>query len=121
MKLLLDMNLSPVWVSLLGTAGWETVHWSAVGDASTSDLHIMGWAKEHGYCVVTNDLDFSAILAATRADGPSVIQIRGQDLAPDSLGQTLITVLRNHADALTDGAILTLDLRTARVRRLPLR
>ena len=121
MKLLLDMNLSPAWVPVLMTAGWQTAHWSAVGDATASDLRIMGWAKGHGYCVLTNDLDFSAILAATHADGPSVIQIRGQDLAPDTLAETLISVLRAHADALTDGAILTLDLRTARVRRLPLR
>ena len=121
MKLLLDMNLPPAWVPILAMAGWETAHWSAVGDATGSDLHIMGWAKERSYCVVTNDLDFSAILAATRADGPSVIQIRGQDLGPDTLGETLISVLRAHANALTNGAILTLDLRTARVRRLPLR
>lgn len=121
MKLLLDMNLSPAWLPMLASAGWKAAHWSEVGEATASDVHIMAWAKVHGYCVVTNDLDFSAILAATRADGPSVIQVRGQDLTPGTLGQTLIAVLRAHADALTDGAILTLDLRTARVRSLPLR
>jgi len=119
MKLLLDMNLSPTWVPVLRSAGWETSHWSAIGAATAPDAHIMAWARENGYTVITNDLDFSAILAATRAAGPSVVQIRGQDLAPDVLGQTLVAVLHSHAQVLEAGAILTLDLRTVRVRTLP--
>lgn len=31
MKLLVDMNLSPRWVSFLSEAGMEAVHWTAVG------------------------------------------------------------------------------------------
>jgi hypothetical protein len=50
-----------------------------------------------------------------------VIQIRGQDLSPETLGSTLVDVLRGHASALLEGAILTMDVRNARVRRLPLR
>jgi predicted nuclease of predicted toxin-antitoxin system len=120
MRLLLDMNLSPAWVPLLRSAGWETAHWSEVGAATAADVDIMAWAKAKGFTVITNDLDFSAILAATRAEGPSVVQIRAQDLSPAALGPTLLAVLRTHAHVLQAGAILTLDLRTARVRTLPL-
>jgi predicted nuclease of predicted toxin-antitoxin system len=120
MKLLLDMNLSPAWVDLLEAAGWESEHWCEVGETNAPDVEIMRWAKEKGYCVLTNDLDFSAILAATRAEGPSVIQIRAQDLAPATLGPILVKVLRQHSDQLATGAILTLDVRGARVRALPL-
>jgi predicted nuclease of predicted toxin-antitoxin system len=42
MRLLLDMNLSPTWVQSLTSAGWETVHWSAVGNATAADVCIMG-------------------------------------------------------------------------------
>jgi predicted nuclease of predicted toxin-antitoxin system len=70
---------------------------------------------------VTNDLDFSAILAATRGEGPSVVQIRAQDLSPQTLGPTLVSVLRRNSSALETGAILTVDLQHARVRSLPLR
>jgi predicted nuclease of predicted toxin-antitoxin system len=120
MKLLLDMNLSPAWVPVLGAAGWDATHWSIVGESTAPDAQIMSWAKDSGYCVVTNDLDFSAILAATHADGPSVVQIRGQDLSPSILAPILIDVLRTHADTLAAGAIMTIDLRAARVRTLPL-
>ena len=120
MKLLLDMNLSPTWVPLLEEQGWQTKHWISVGPSSAPDVEIMSWAKDRGYCVVTSDLDFSAILASTRAEGPSIIQVRGQDLSPATLGPTLIAVLREHSRALSDGAILSMDLRTARIRSLPL-
>lgn len=119
MNLLLDMNLSPSWILVLEAEGWNATHWTSVGPVDAPDVIVMRWAKEHGYCVVTNDLDFSAILAATRAEGPSVIQIRGQDLSPETLGPMLVAVLRDHTSALLVGAILTVDLRNARVRRLP--
>lgn len=120
MKLLLDMNLSPTWVDLLSSEGWEVVHWSSAGSNSAPDAEIMNWASERGYCVVTSDLDFTAILAATGANGPSVIQIRAQDLAPAVLYPTLVRVIRENQEHLTRGAIVTLDVRGARVRRLPL-
>jgi len=119
-KLLLDMNLSPAWVPLLGTAGWEAAHWSTIGAATAKDADIMAWAKGNGFTVITSDLDFSAILASTRGEGPSVVQIRAQDLSPAALGPTLLAVLRKQAGVLEAGAIVTLDLRTARVRTLPL-
>jgi predicted nuclease of predicted toxin-antitoxin system len=120
MKLLLDMNLSPAWVPLLVSAGWEAVHWSSVGAATATDAEIMAWAKLNAFTVITNDLDHSAILASTRAQGPSVVQLRAQDLSPGALGPTLLTVLNTRAEVLESGAVLTLDLRTARVRTLPL-
>ncbi len=80
----------------------------------------MAWAKANGYCVLTNNLDFSAILAATRASGTNVVQIRGQDLAPAVLGPTLLSVLQAARDDLGRGAVLSVDLRTSRTRMLPL-
>jgi predicted nuclease of predicted toxin-antitoxin system len=49
-----------------------------------------------------------------------VVQIRAQDLSPAALGPTLLAVLRTHAGVLEAGAVVTLDLRPARVRTLPL-
>jgi predicted nuclease of predicted toxin-antitoxin system len=72
-KLLVDMNLSPSWVDRLARHGFEAVHWSTIGAATAPDVEIVTWANGHQF-VVTNDLDFSAILAATGGASPSVVQ-----------------------------------------------
>ena len=70
--------------------------------------------------VFTHDLDFSALLAATQARGPSVLQLRGQDVLPDAVGRDVLRVLRMRTVELEQGAIVTIDKLTARVRVLPL-
>jgi predicted nuclease of predicted toxin-antitoxin system len=37
MKILIDMNLSPLWVDALTEAGIESVHWSTIGDPAAID------------------------------------------------------------------------------------
>jgi predicted nuclease of predicted toxin-antitoxin system len=120
-KLLLDMNLSPDWVPFLTNAGVTAIHWSSVGRANASDVEIMSWARTNALVVFTNDLDFSALLAMTRGTGPSVLQIRLQDLLPDAAGAVVLHVLRQHETMLDAGAILTLTDNGTRVRVLPLR
>jgi predicted nuclease of predicted toxin-antitoxin system len=119
MKILIDMNLSPDWVKVLEDAGWEVVHWAAVGDMRAPDEVIMAWARENGYIVFTHDLDFGVLLALTRAVSPSVIQVRTQDVFPNILGDRLVRVLREHQSVLENGALLTVDEGKARVRVLP--
>lgn len=121
MKLLLDMNLTPSWVGFLQEEGFEALHWSSVGDAKASDATIMEWARRGGYVVFTHDLDFSALLAATEAAGPSVLQVRTQDILPDAIGRDVVRVLRTHALVLEQGAIVTIDKVASRVRVLPVR
>jgi predicted nuclease of predicted toxin-antitoxin system len=53
MKLLVDMNLSPRWVSFLAASQIESVHWSSVGAATAPDSEIMAYARVHGYVVLT--------------------------------------------------------------------
>ena len=65
MKLLVDMNLSPRSVDFLTDAGWETVHWSAVGQGNAPHVEVRAYATKHGYLLLTDDLDFGAMLAAT--------------------------------------------------------
>lgn len=76
MKLLVDMNLSPDWVPLLVARGWEVQHWSQIGRGNAPDVELISWALEHGHVVLTQDLDFSQILYATRDNGPSVVLLR---------------------------------------------
>ena len=121
MKVLVDMNLSPLWVGFLVNEGIEAVHWASVGDPRAEDAVVVAWAREHGYVVFTHDLDFSALLATTDATGPSVLQVRTQDVLPDAMGKDVLGVLREQSQALEEGAIVTLDKVSARVRILPIR
>jgi predicted nuclease of predicted toxin-antitoxin system len=59
MKLLVDMNLSPRWVDVLATAGFEAAHWSTLGANNAPDAEIMAYARAHDYVVLTHDLHFS--------------------------------------------------------------
>ena len=121
MKLLFDMNLSPLLATLLRNAGWESAHWSTVGDPRATDKTIMDWARENGYIVITNDLDFGDILAATNARCPSVIQVRTQDVSPNHIQPILFAMLEKYRTYLEDGALISVDEIRSRVRLLPLR
>ena len=121
MTLLIDMNLSPLWVDFLMANGVESVHWSTLGDIRATDAVIMAFARERGWMVFTHDLDFSALLAATGAVGPSVFQVRTQNILPAAIGDIVVRALREHKIALDQGAIVTFDQAKARVRILPLR
>ncbi len=101
--------------------GWEAVHWSHVGALNASDREIMAWAKENGFVVFTHDLDFSALLAATQGEGPSVIQVRTQNILPEAIGNLVINALKKFQNELEKGVILTIDPFRARVRILPIR
>ena len=121
MKLIVDMNLSPHWVNILADAGIEAAHWSALGANNALDSVIMAYARANNYVVFTHDLDFSAILAATQGDKPSVVQIRSEEVSPDVIGKHVIAALRQMATELEEGALLTIDPSRTRLRVLPLR
>ena len=121
MKLLIDMNLSPLWVGFLGAAGIEAAHWGSVGEPDALDTDIMAYAAAEDYVVLTHDLDFGAILAATNGAKPSVVQFRTSDLSPDVIGHHLVDALRRMEADLQRGALLTIEPGRARMRLLPLR
>lgn len=121
MKLLLDMNLSPALVGTPGVARFQVVHWAGIGDPAADDTEIFNYARANDTIVITHDLDFSAILAATNDSKPSVVQIRAVNLAPDHLSSLIIAALRQCAAELESGALLTIDAERRRLRLLPLR
>jgi predicted nuclease of predicted toxin-antitoxin system len=120
MKIIVDMNLSPLWIRYLQERGFEAQHWSAVGKPNDPDTVIFDWAKKNQAIVFTNDLDFGAILASSQADAPSVFQVRTQDLMPASIGQIVVSGLQRFSSELNAGALVTLDLNRTKVRILPI-
>lgn len=122
MLLLVDMNLTPRWVQSLADAGHEATHWSVIGDPTASDEQICAYARERGFVILTNDLDFPQILAHTRQSGPSVVLLRGEPLVPEERGSSLLLALQECQSELLQGAIVSLDWSgQPRARVLPLK
>ena len=110
MKLLIDMNLSPLWVQFLADSGFDSIHWSSIGPSAAPDAQIMDYAGANGLIVFTNDLDFGALLANRKTRQPSVIQIRGQDVLPEAIGGLVVRALHAGRSHLEAGALVTVPL-----------
>jgi hypothetical protein len=53
---------------------------------------VLSYAESHQCVVFTHDLDFSAILAATKSSRPSVVQVRAQDTLSDPFRGLFVAV-----------------------------
>jgi predicted nuclease of predicted toxin-antitoxin system len=120
MKLLIDMGLSPEWRKTFEAQGIEARHWSEIGDPKATDREILAWARDQGFIVFTHDLDFGHLLALTHSAGPSVIQVRSEDVLPRSIGPTVLRALQQHRDLLESGALVVIEPADFRVRILPI-
>ena len=120
MKILVDMNLSPTLADMLTNRGIESVHWHMIGAPAATDSEIMEYAREQGYIVLSCDLDFSAILAATHGQKPSVVQLRKQNFRLDDAAKLVVDAVIQNTGDLENGAILAIDAKKARLCLLPL-
>jgi predicted nuclease of predicted toxin-antitoxin system len=94
MKFLIDMNLSPLWIPFLNQKGFEAIHWSEVGPPTALDTEIMEYASSREFVIFTHDLDFGRLLAMRSSGGPSVVQIRTQDVLPSAVGDVVVNALK---------------------------
>jgi predicted nuclease of predicted toxin-antitoxin system len=121
MKILIDMNLSPSWENYLAEEGFECVHWSKIGEGNEPDSILFEYAKKNDYLILTHDLDFGAILAHTNENGPSVVQIRSNNITPAVYGKKLVSAVKQAEVYLKEGALIVIDETRSRIRVLPLK
>ena len=119
-KLLVDMNLSPMWVQYFRDHGFESLHWADIGKPSAPDAEILDYARRNGMVVFTHDLDFGALLARQKTQRPSVIQIRAQDVLPAGIGEVVVRAIIASLFHLDAGALVTVDPNRNRIRLLPI-
>ena len=120
MKFLADMGISPRAVEYLRTVGHDAVHLHELGLDRMADSEILTKARAEGRVVLTHDLDFGDLLAASQAVLPSVVIFRLPDMRPGSVIRHLDAILAQHLQALESGAILSVSERRVRLRRLPI-
>jgi predicted nuclease of predicted toxin-antitoxin system len=76
---LANMNISPITVEALRNRGWDIIRASEVMDEKSKDIDVLVYAQKQDKVLITQDLDFSQILALRGYAKPSLIK---QDLTP---------------------------------------
>jgi predicted nuclease of predicted toxin-antitoxin system len=120
-RILLDQGLAPRAAALLRQRGFETIHVSEIGMAEAEDIEILAAAALSGWICVTLDHDFHTHLAIAGHGRPSVILLRAEGLSAEAQADLITTVCERCRAALEDGAAVSADGHSIRVRRLPLR
>jgi predicted nuclease of predicted toxin-antitoxin system len=114
------MNLSPEWVGEFKIHALDAVHWSSVGKHDAADNVIINWARDNNHVVFTHDLDFGTAIALTKAEKPSIIQVRTQNVTISHLSDIVIPTIKKFTELLEKGALLVIDEDKNRIRILPL-
>lgn len=120
MKFLADMGISQTTVHSLKEQGFEVVHIRDINMHRSLDSEILTKAKKDNRIVLTCDLDFGALLAASGESYPSVVIFRLEDETPFNMSKRLKQVLAESSEALQSGAIITVEEARHRVRALPI-
>jgi predicted nuclease of predicted toxin-antitoxin system len=120
MRFLADMGISPKVVDVLERLGHQAVHLQEQGLHRLRDSAILEKARTERRILLTHDLDFGDLLAASGADLPSVILFRLRNMRPERVDLYLLNIISQYAEALEEGAIITVTEGRVRVRSLPL-
>ncbi len=120
MRYLADHHISPRTVAILKTSGHDIIRVSDILPQDAPDSIILECARLDGQTVITQDLDYSALLASTRYTQPSVISLRLQNNRPERLASILMEILPTIENDLQTGAIVVVEENRFRVRLLPL-
>lgn len=120
MKFLADMGVSPLTVQALRQRGYDAVHLMDERLERLPDPQIMVKAMQEKRIVLTFDLDFGDLLAASADILPSVIIFRLKTPTPAITTERLLAALSEFESALMNGAILTVEDKRYRLRHLPI-
>jgi predicted nuclease of predicted toxin-antitoxin system len=119
-NLIIDENLPPRWCQYLAPFGIVATHWRDIGKIGDPDEVIFDYACEHRAVIMTQDLDFTRLLAMRRTQLPSVVQCRVLSPVPECIGASVIEILKTHQAKLLAGCLITFDGDHHRIRLLPL-
>ena len=97
MKLSLDQNLSHRLLKRLEDLYPDSQHIRLVGLDKADDTLIWEYAKERGFCIVTQDEDYS-VLSQLRGVPPKVVWLRCGNTSTDEVER----ILRQNFNAITE-------------------
>ncbi|KOR37822.1 MULTISPECIES: DUF5615 family PIN-like protein [Planktothricoides] len=121
MRLIADVHISPLTVAALKAQGYDIVRTTDLLPATAADAEILALARVQGRVILTQDLDFSMLVALSNYGLPSLITLRLSSVKPDLVTQKLLDVLPTVETELTEGAAVTINDDSVRIRKLPIR
>ena len=120
-EFLANMNISPLTVEQLRNFGWNIVRIPEVMNKGSKDIDILNYAQTHNKVLITQDLDFSMLLAVKGYSKPSLINLRLENAKPDFVTERIISVVSSMEKELGEGVVITVDETSVRYRNLPIK
>ncbi len=120
MEYIADINISPKTIQLLLDNGYRIRRVSDFLKHTASDSSILDLATKENKTIITQDLDFSAILAERSTNKPSIITLRLNDVKSLRVAKILQKVLPQIENEVSEGCIAIIEEDRIRVRKLPI-
>ncbi|MCK5365442.1 MAG: DUF5615 family PIN-like protein [Gammaproteobacteria bacterium] len=120
MRIMADVHISPRTVEFLRSLGHDTVRVSDALAPSAADDEIVAEAIRDRRVILTQDLDFSAIVALSGRAVPSVVSLRLTSSRIETVNARLDQLLSFIERDLMHGTLVTVEDARIRTRKLPL-
>ncbi|TET15064.1 MAG: hypothetical protein E3J77_03020 [Actinobacteria bacterium] len=120
MKFIADIHISPQTVKSLTNKGYKIKRVTEFLKPNAKDEEILDLALREGSAIITQDLDFSALLAKRGVNKPSVITLRVNMTKPANITEILERVLPQIESEINKGSIIIVEEGRIRIRKLPI-
>ena len=118
MKFLIDMNLSPLWVSFLAENGFTAIHWSTAGQPWAADSEIFDFAAANNWIVFTIGFRYAPGCVTDKKAQCHTGPHSGRSAVRD--WRHVLRAIQTAKAHLEVGALVTVDSFRHRVRVLPI-
>ena len=120
MKFIADIHISPQTVESLAERGYIINRVNEFISFNAKDEEILDLALREESTIITQDLDFSSMLAKRGMSRPSVIILRINVVRPDRVTNILEMILPQVESELNKGSIVIVEDDRIRIRKLPI-
>ena len=120
MKFIADIHISPQTVESLAERSYIINRVNEFISFNAKDEEILDLALREESTIITQDLDFSSLLAKRGMSKPSVITLRINIVKPDRVTKILEMILPQIESELNRGSIVIVEEDRIRIRKLPI-
>lgn len=121
LRLIADVHISPLTVAALQQESYDIIRSTDRLPPNAADIEILELARVEGRIVLTQDLDFSMLVALNHYEQPSLVTLRLSSAKPILVAQPLQSILPSLESDLKRGVAVTIDDESVRMRQLPIR